>query len=173
MWTCVYIRYTWYYPICTRSSRLLLQHYLIATRPTRSLFDLLSRITRLLPNCYMITHDCFRIVIRPYWTKLDCYTIYSRSLDLLLDHYTIASRHLSTRSLHVKKIRVGSPSHADQAKPPQPLPITHADRARLVPDRLIELIWLAVRSQHNISIVKSVICTCWRYIAIVLLEFIV
>jgi len=69
-------------------------------------------------------------------------------LDLLLDKYTIASRalleRLATRSLleyfwHVEKNRIGSPSDADQCRSSRPLPITHTDRARPVPDCLIGL----------------------------------
>jgi hypothetical protein len=77
-------------------------------------------------------------------TKLDRYTIYSRSTRSstrslydrfsnlnLLDCYSI----FLTR----QKIRVGSQSHADQGRPLRSPPITHADRARPVPDRLIVL----------------------------------
>ena len=52
---------------------------------------------------------------------------------------------LATRSLlvlffwHVKSIRVGSPSDAEQGRPFWQIPITHTDRARPVPDCLIEL----------------------------------
>jgi len=59
---------------------------------------------------------------------------------------------LATRSLlafvwPVKNIRVGSPSDADQGRPPRPLPITHTDQARPVLGCLIELIWSAVGTQ--------------------------
>ena len=62
-------------------------------------------------------------------------------LNLLLDQYMIAARalldRLATRSLlDVKNVRVGSPSLADQGRPPRPLPITHTDQTRPVTDSL-------------------------------------
>jgi len=85
-------------------------------------------------------------------TTLDRYTNASQSTRSstrpIHNCFSIASlallHRLATRSLynfywHVKNIRVGSPSDADQGRHSWPLPITHTDWARPVPICLIRL----------------------------------
>jgi hypothetical protein len=99
----------------------------------------------------MSKSSCTDRVRDVYPTKLDRYTIYYRStrsyIWSIYDRFSTA--YLLDRYSNVFDMWVGSPSHADQGRPFRPHPITHADRARPVPDRLIELIWSAVRKQHK------------------------
>jgi hypothetical protein len=94
--------------------------------------------------CYVLTADQINLIVpitlfpdeaRPSWIKCT---------------FTTPSWSLLQFFWHVKRLRVGSLSHADQGKLLRPPPITHADPARPVPDWscLIELIWSGVRTQH-------------------------
>jgi hypothetical protein len=102
------------------------------SRPLHDIKSILHDVLRLSGLFSTTTRPTSRLL-------LDHPNLYASHTRLQLD-WSLLDR-LSTRSLlkffwHVKKIRVGSPSHADQGRP---LPITHADRARPVPDRLIVL----------------------------------
>ena len=83
-------------------------------------------------------------------TKLDRYTNASPSTRYLTwqihDRSSNSSRWdwLLDCFWHVKNYRTGSPSDADQERPSRYIPITRIDRARPIPDCLIELIESAV-----------------------------
>jgi len=107
---------------------------------TRALHDLNRTSARSPPDLHPIRSGCDRILLE--------YKSRRSGTDLLLDKYTSAHRALLDGLgcsilldcfWHVKTIRIGSPSDADQARPSRPLAITHTNRARRVPDCLIGL----------------------------------
>ena len=152
--------------VYTTSSRPLVNHKrLIIPTYTRALHDLNSTdwtSARSLQDFHPTRSGCDRILLESGWsgtvwvkdfnpTKLDCNTNASRATRSSTWPIHDPSRALLDRLATFQNIRIGSSSDADQGRPSRPIPITHTDRIRPVPDCFIGLDRVDLISSGNIA----------------------
>ena len=163
IYTCMYkVRF----PLPIRSTKrrkhdFFLTSSRLQTRPQIDQLDLCSIAARFSPDPIGLQSDIIPVEVwmigyksGTHWVNFtnptktrslhECFSVnsifYSTNKRSLLDRFSSASRWawLLYPTRHVKNIRVGRPSDADQDIPSRPLPITHTDRARPVPGYLMQ-----------------------------------